>query len=81
MAVANSGRQRGARAASASADDVKLLVWARDGGACVSCRSKVALHFDHVIPVSSREGRRKLSREHSDSLCSCNMKKSDKISG
>lgn len=34
------------------ADDVKQLVWQRDGGRCRSCGSTTELQFDHVIPVS-----------------------------
>jgi hypothetical protein len=34
-------------------EDVKLLVWARDGGACAQCGSKEKLHFDHIIPRAS----------------------------
>jgi hypothetical protein len=26
-------------------DDVKMLVWSRDGGACVRCGSRENLHF------------------------------------
>jgi hypothetical protein len=33
-------------------DDVKQLVWIRDGGRCRSCGSQVELQFDHVIPVA-----------------------------
>jgi hypothetical protein len=33
-------------------DDVKLLVWARDGGACVRCGARSKLHFDHIIPLA-----------------------------
>jgi 5-methylcytosine-specific restriction endonuclease McrA len=33
-------------------DDVKQLVWTRDGGRCRNCGSTVELQFDHVIPVS-----------------------------
>jgi len=33
-------------------DDVKLLVWARDGGACVRCGGRSDLHFDHIIPLA-----------------------------
>ena len=33
-------------------DDVKQLVWMRDGGRCRHCGSQVELQFDHVIPVA-----------------------------
>jgi len=33
-------------------DDVKALVWQRDGGRCVKCESNENLEFDHIIPVS-----------------------------
>ena len=33
-------------------DDVKLLVWQRDGGKCVQCGSQANLEYDHVIPVA-----------------------------
>ncbi|MDQ2762007.1 MAG: HNH endonuclease [Pseudomonadota bacterium] len=58
-------------------DDVKMLVWSRDGGSCVRCGSTERLHFDHVIPVAkggSNEG------ANIQLLCQpCNLKKSDKI--
>ena len=31
---------------------VKLAVWKRDGGRCVTCLSTTELHFDHVLPYS-----------------------------
>ena len=31
---------------------VKLEVWARDGGKCVRCGATQDLHFDHIIPFS-----------------------------
>lgn len=33
-------------------DDVKQLVWQRDGGRCRSCDSASELQYDHIIPVS-----------------------------
>ena len=33
-------------------DDVKLLVWSRDRGACVKCGATADLHFDHIISVA-----------------------------
>src|SRR5205823_6363617 len=33
-------------------DDVKILVWQRDGGRCVKFSSQEALEFDHIIPLS-----------------------------
>lgn len=59
-------------------EDVKLAVWARDGGACVRCGSKQSLHFDHIIPVSKGGSN---SEANIQILCEhCNLQKSDKIS-
>lgn len=33
-------------------DDVKQLVWKRDGGRCRKCGSASELQYDHVIPLS-----------------------------
>ena len=58
-------------------EDVKLLVWARDGGACVRCGSKKELHFDHIIPVVKGGGN---DEANIQILCQpCNLKKADKI--
>ena len=58
-------------------DDVKLVVWARDGGACVRCGAKQNLHFDHIIPVSMGGGN---TEANIQILCqTCNLKKSNKI--
>ena len=58
-------------------EDVKLLVWARDGGACVRCGQKKELHFDHIIPVAKGGGN---DEANIQILCQpCNLKKADKI--
>jgi len=58
-------------------EDVKLIVWARDGGACVRCGSKKELHFDHIIPVAKGGGNVEANIQI---LCQpCNLKKADKI--
>jgi hypothetical protein len=58
-------------------EDVKLLVWARDGGCCIRCGSKQELHFDHIIPVAKGGGN---SAKNIQLLCqTCNLKKSDRI--
>ena len=58
-------------------EDVKMLVWARDGGACVRCGSQTDLHFDHIIPVAKGGGN---TEANIQILCqTCNLKKSDKI--
>lgn len=31
---------------------VKVTVWQRDGGRCVSCASQENLEFDHIIPLA-----------------------------
>ena len=58
-------------------EDVKLLVWARDGGHCVRCGSDQELHFDHIIPVAKGGSN---TAENIQILCqTCNLKKSDRI--
>ena len=61
----------------AISEDIKLLVWTRDGGACTRCAARQQLHFDHVIPVAKGGGN---SAENIQLLCQpCNLRKSDKV--
>jgi 5-methylcytosine-specific restriction endonuclease McrA len=58
-------------------DDVKLVVWSRDKGACVRCGASKELHFDHIIPLA-RGGSDEA--ENIQVLCrTCNLAKSDRI--
>jgi hypothetical protein len=57
---------------------VKLEVWARDGGKCVTCGATDELHFDHVLPFS--KGGTSLKAENIQLLCARhNLSKSAKI--
>jgi hypothetical protein len=57
---------------------VKLEVWARDGGKCVSCGATNELHFDHILPFS--KGGTSLKAENIQLLCARhNLSKSAKI--
>jgi hypothetical protein len=57
---------------------VKLEVWKRDGGKCVSCGSRENLHFDHIIPYS--QGGSSLVSKNVQLLCAKhNLEKHDKI--
>jgi hypothetical protein len=51
---------------------VKLAVWKRDKGRCVSCGSQDNLHFDHVIPYS-QGGSIKSHRKHSNFMCKAQL--------
>jgi hypothetical protein len=66
-----------ARNRRAIRDDVKLFVWARDGGRCVGCRADKELHFDHIIPLAKGGSD---EAENIQLLCrTCNLAKSDRI--
>jgi len=57
--------------------EVKKVVWERDQGQCVICKSKRHLHYDHDIPVSKGGDN---SVKNIRILCrDCNLRKSDKI--
>lgn len=58
--------------------NVKLAVWARDGGRCVTCGASDELHFDHVVPFS--KGGTSLKAENIQLLCARhNLQKSARI--
>lgn len=58
-------------------DDIKMFVWQRDRGQCVTCGSKENLEFDHIIPFA--KGGSNTAR-NLQLLCeSCNRSKSDQI--
>ncbi len=57
---------------------VKLEVWTRDGGKCVTCGATDELHFDHIIPFS--KGGTSLKADNVQLLCARhNLEKRDKI--
>ena len=57
---------------------VKLEVWKRDGGKCVTCGAKDELHFDHILPYS--KGGTSLKADNIQLLCARhNLQKSDTI--
>jgi HNH endonuclease len=69
--------QRSGPRRDAIPEDVKLVVWARDGGRCVRCGAQRPIHFDHIIPVARGGGN---IAANIQLLCqTCNLKKSDRI--
>ncbi len=57
---------------------VKLEVWKRDKGRCVTCGSVDNLHFDHILPFS--KGGTSLRADNIQLLCARhNLQKRDKI--
>jgi len=57
---------------------IKLEVWKRDNGKCVTCGSSDNLHFDHILPFS--KGGTSLKADNIQLLCARhNLQKSAKI--
>jgi hypothetical protein len=57
--------------------DVKVVVWQRDGGKCVQCGAADYLEYDHIIPFSKGGAS---STDNVQLLCRrCNLKKRDAI--
>jgi 5-methylcytosine-specific restriction endonuclease McrA len=57
---------------------IKLEVWKRDQGRCVTCGATDELHFDHILPYS--KGGTSLITEKIQLLCARhNLQKSAKI--
>jgi len=57
---------------------IKLAVWKRDGGRCVTCGAVDELHYDHIIPFS--RGGTSMTIENVQLLCARhNFEKRDKI--
>lgn len=54
-------------------EDVKRLVWSRDGGACVRCHATGNLHFDQIVPLANG------GDSHAENIqllcCSCYLSK------
>jgi len=58
-------------------ENVRILVWKRDGGRCVQCGSQENLEFDHIIPLARGGGS---TARNIQLLCeACNRRKSDNI--
>lgn len=54
-------------------NDVKQVVWHRDGGACRGCGSNTELQYDHVIPLAMGGGS---TEDNLQILCGpCNRRK------
>ena len=57
---------------------VKLEVWRRDGGKCITCGATDELHFDHILPYS--KGGTSTKAENVQVLCARhNLEKSANI--
>lgn len=73
QATVNFGGQPRQASRGAIPDDLKQLVWVRDGGSCRNCGGTVELQYDHIIPVSMGGA---TSAENLQILCGpCNRRK------
>jgi len=58
-------------------EDVRIYIWRRDSGKCVTCGTNRNLEFDHIIPISKGGGN---TERNLQILCSdCNKKKSGNV--
>ena len=58
-------------------EEVRIMVWRRDGGVCVKCGSRENLEYDHIVPIS--KGGSNTAR-NIELLCEkCNREKKDNI--
>jgi hypothetical protein len=75
--IAGSGSLSGTGVRRSIPDDLKLLVWTRDGGSCAKCGSNNELQYDHVIPLSQGGA---TSEENLQVLCGpCNRAKGTSV--
>lgn len=59
-------------------EDIRMLVWQRDGGRCVKCGSQSELQYDHIIPFSVGGAS---THENLQILCgTCNRAKKTSVS-
>lgn len=52
QAIVAMGEMPRQAARGAIPDDLRQLIWQRDGGRCCQCGSRHELQFDHIIPLS-----------------------------